>query len=136
MNTNAFVMQQLARHESSASMDVSRLQGARTLEDVMRAVNFRTRAPAHLRCLAQVKQADASFNRAAERMVDSLLSHRLASMEGLIGHETFCQSLEKIQRDLRMLQPHFPRQVQAAVKSIREFETSADRSSERPRMRA
>jgi len=124
-----YLMHEMQRYESLASSAKVGVSGARTIMDLVRAVNNRPRANTYLRCLANVKGADSRLMLLAERRADELVTKRLEFLQGILGSEDFCVEAGKLRQELRYLLPAVGRVAQAAERSLLAMERSMESQS-------
>jgi hypothetical protein len=119
-----FVEHELRRYENQAASAQSHLLVAREIMDIVRAVNNRPRANAHLRCIDSVKAADNRLMQLAERKASEMVAHKLHLLRGLRGSEDFCIESKKLRQELRYLLPAVGRVAIAAERALVFMENS------------
>lgn len=126
MNSNFYIMQQLSQHESAMQSASARLHNVRTPLELVRAVNHPPSAPSYLRCLAQVRTADSTFNQNAERKAQAILSAQVEHLRGLVGSEDFCRESNRFRQDVRLLHHAVPHAARAALLSLDEIRRAVE----------
>lgn len=105
--TNLFLRQKLGRFSSGCSMALGRIRNARTLQDVVRALNVH--ADAMIRSLGEVRQLQNQLKHAAEARAETFVAELLKRLraEGAADEKT--RLARDVHEALRSLQGNFPR---------------------------
>lgn len=119
-----YIMHEMRSYESRAAAAGPAVRDARTIMDLVRAVNNRPRAQSMLRCLANVKDSDNRLMMLAGRRADQLVSQRLEVLESQLGTEEFCVEAGNFRQELRCLLPAVGRVAKNAERLLNLMERS------------